>query len=94
MIITKHRSKIRADNNICIKDEGQRKPTLVSDLPSSHHSIPSPQYALGRTPHLSIRKEAKEGKEREKEEVEKKRENVREKRQQKMRRMKGKKGER
>lgn len=37
--------------------------TLVSDLPSSRDSIPSPQCALGTTPHLSIRKKAKEGRE-------------------------------
>ncbi len=35
--------------------------TLVSDLASSHDSIPSPQCALGTTPHLSIRKKAREG---------------------------------
>lgn len=37
--------------------------TLISDLPSNHSSIPSPQCALGTTPHLSIRKKAKEGRE-------------------------------
>jgi len=35
----------------------------MSDLPSNHNSIPSPQCALGTTPHLSIRKKAKEGRE-------------------------------
>lgn len=35
---------------------------LKSDWPSNHISIPSPQCALGTTPHLSIRKKAKEGK--------------------------------
>lgn len=37
--------------------------TLVSDLASNHDSIPSPQCALGTTPHLSIRKKAREGRE-------------------------------
>lgn len=55
----------------------------MSDLPSSHNSIPSPQCALGTTPHLSIRKKAKEGRgtkgrKREKEERGRK-ENVQEK---------------
>lgn len=36
--------------------------TFESDRPSNHISIPSPQCALGTTPHLSIRKKAKEGK--------------------------------
>lgn len=37
--------------------------TLVSDLASNHNAIPSPQYALGTTPHLCIRKKAREGRE-------------------------------
>lgn len=47
--------------------------TLVSDL-SDHNSIPSPQCALGTTPHLSIRKKAKEGKEAEERKKEEKEE--------------------
>lgn len=45
-----------------------RRITLVSVLASSHNSIPSPQCALGTTPHLSIQKKAKKGRERQGEE--------------------------
>lgn len=41
---------------------------LVSDLASNHISIPSPQCALGTSPHLSVPKKARIGGETEREE--------------------------